>query len=558
MTDRFSEIRSTRAPKLREDQIEVLSRYGETRTTEAGEVLFRAGDASNDFIVVLEGEVEVIDDFAGEAWTMGILRAGRFVGDLTMLTGQAVSASAVMREGGKVLAIPREQLKEVVTEEPNLSDIILKAFLARRSWGMRAGIGLRIIGSRHSRDTTRLREFAARNRLLHVWIELEEDPRAEALLEKFGVEPSDTPVTIWQSEKVLKNPTNAELARVIGLKVDAPWERTYDLIVVGAGPAGLGASVYGASEGLSTLALDSMALGGQAGTSSRIENYPGFPAGLSGFELASRILVQADKFGARTAVPEEAVGLRREDGYYRIELSDGREVTARSVIAASGARYRRLDVPRLERFEGVSIHYAATEAEAQRCEGEDVAVVGGGNSAGQATLFLAGRTRRVYLLIRGDDLGKSMSRYLVDRIMNAENVELLANTEVGELMGEDRLEGVVVEDNRSGARRTLDARALFVFIGAEANTGWLKETVELDERGFVLTGRELDGSALDEDAWRERSRESFLLETSLPGVFAAGDVRSGSIKRCASAVGEGSMAVRLIHQYLADAGVQDA
>jgi len=290
MTDRFSEIRSTRAPKLREDQIEVLSRYGETRTTEVGEVLFRAGDASNDFIVVLEGEVEVIDDFAGEAWTMGILRAGRFVGDLSMLTGQAVSASAVMREGGKVLAIPREQLKEVVTEEPNLSDIILKAFLARRSWGMRAGIGLRIVGSRHSRDATRLREFAARNRLLHVWIELEEDSRAEALLEKFGVKPSDTPVTIWQSEKVLKNPTNAELARVIGLKVDAPCEPTYDLVVVGAGPAGLGASVYGASEGLSTLALDSMALGGQAGTSSRIENYPGFPASLSGFELASRIL----------------------------------------------------------------------------------------------------------------------------------------------------------------------------------------------------------------------------------------------------------------------------
>jgi thioredoxin reductase (NADPH) len=556
MTDRFSEIRSTRAPKLREDQIEVLSRYGETRTTEAGEVLFRAGDASNDFIVVLEGEVEVIDDFAGEAWTMGILRAGRFVGDLTMLTGQAVSASAVMREGGKVLAIPREQLKEVVTEEPNLSDIILKAFLARRSWGMRAGIGLRIIGSRHSRDTTRLREFAARNRLLHVWIELEEDPRAEALLEKFGVEPSDTPVTIWQSEKVLKNPTNAELARVIGLKVDAPWERTYDLVVVGAGPAGLGASVYGASEGLSTLALDSMALGGQAGTSSRIENYPGFPAGLSGFELASRILIQADKFGARTAVPQEAVSLKREDGHYRIELSEGGEVAARSVIAATGARYRRLGVPRLGRFEGVSIHYAATEVEGQRCEAEEVAVVGGGNSAGQATLFLAQRTRKVYLLIRGDDLDKSMSSYLVNRIMNAGNVELLANTEIRELVGEERLEGLVVEDNRSDTRRTLGARSLFVFIGADANTGWLQGAVEIDERGFILTGRALEGSALEGPVWQGLPREPYLLETSLPGVFAAGDVRSGSIKRVASAVGEGSMAVRLVHQYLADAGVQ--
>jgi thioredoxin reductase (NADPH) len=555
MIDRSDEFRSTRAPTLNEDQIEVLSRYGETRKTEVGQVLYRAGDTTNDFFVVLEGEVEVIDDFAGEARTIGAFLAGRFLTELNMLTGQALYLTAVVREGGEVLAISREQLKEVVTEEPNLSDIILKAFLARRSYLMRTGVGLRIIGSRHSGDATRLREFAARNRLPHVWIELEEDPRAEALLEKFGARPSETPVTIWQGKEVLKNPTNAKLARTIGLKVGAPWERTYDLVVVGAGPAGLGAAVYGASEGLSTLTLESIALGGQAGTSSRIENYPGFPAGLSGFELATRILVQADKFGAQTAVPQEAVGLRREDGYYRIGLSEGGEVVARSVIAASGARYRRLDVPRLGLFEGVSIHYAATEAEAQRCEGEEVAVVGGGNSAGQAALFLAGRTPKVYLLIRGDDLGKSMSSYLVDRVMDTENVELLPNSEVRELVGDDRLDGVVVEDNRSGARRTLGARALFFFIGAQANTGWLQGAVELDERGFVLTGRELDDSALEEDAWRERSREPYLLETTLPGVFAAGDVRSGSIKRCASAVGEGAMAVRLVHQYLADTGV---
>jgi thioredoxin reductase (NADPH) len=555
MIDRSDEFRSTRAPTLSEDQIEVLSRYGETRKTEVGQVLYRAGDTTNDFFVVLEGEVEVIDDFAGDARTIGVFLAGRFLTELNMLTGQALYLTAVVREGGEVLAISREQLKEVVTEEPNLSDIILKAFLARRSYLMRTGVGLRIIGSRHSSDATRLREFAARNRLPHVWVEVEEDPKAEALLERFGAKPSETPVTIWQGKEVLKNPTNAELARTIGLKVGAPWERTYDLVVVGAGPAGLGAAVYGASEGLSTLALESVALGGQAGTSSRIENYLGFPAGLSGFELASRALVQADKFGARTAVPEEAVSLKREDGYYHIGLSEGGEVVARSVIAASGARYRRLDVPRLGLFEGVSIHYAATEAEAQRCEGEEVAVVGGGNSAGQAALFLAGRTRRVYLLIRGDDLGKGMSRYLVDRVTDAQNVELLPNTEVRELVGEDRLDGVVVEDNRSGARRTLGARALFFFIGAQANSGWLQGTVELDERGFVLTGRELDYSALEEDSWRERSREPYLLETSLPGVFAAGDVRSGSIKRCASAVGEGAMAVRLVHQYLADTGV---
>jgi thioredoxin reductase (NADPH) len=555
MTDPSDEIRSTRAPKLSEDQLAILGRYGQTRKTEVGEVLFRAGDTSNDFIVILEGEVEVIDDFAGEARTIGVFLAGRFLGELNMLTGQAMYLTAVVREGGEVLAIPRERLKEVVTEEQNLSDIILKAFLARRAYMMRTGLGLRIIGSRHSSDATRLREIAARNRLPHVWIELEEDPRAEALLEKFGAKPSETPVTIWQGKDVLRTPTILEFARITGLKVDAPRERTYDLVVVGAGPAGLGASVYGASEGLSTLALESIALGGQAGTSSRIENYPGFPAGLSGFELASRILVQADKFGARTAVPQEAVGLRREDDHYRIELSEGGEVAARSVIAATGARYRRLAVPQLERFEGVSVHYAATEAEAQRCEGEEVVVVGGGNSAGQAAVYLARRTSKVYLLIRGSDLGKSMSRYLIDRVRGAENVELLASTEVRELMGQDHLDGIVVEDTRSRVRWTLGARALFVFIGAEANTGWLDGAVELDERGFVLTGAALDRSVLGGGIWQQRSREPFLLETSLPGVFAAGDVRGGSIKRCTSAVGEGSMAVRLVHQYLAETGV---
>jgi thioredoxin reductase (NADPH) len=554
MSDRTDEIRSTAFPTSSEDQIRYLGRYGEVRETEVGQVLFEEGDTSYDFVVILTGEVEIVDNFAGEARTIAVHGAGRFLGEMNMLTGQAVYLSAVVREGGEVLAITPERLKEVVTEEPAFSDIILKAFLARRSVLMRAGTGLRIIGSRHSKDATRLREFAARNRLPHAWIDLEEDPGAEALLREFGAEPSEAPVAIWQGKDVLKNPTNSELARAIGLTVDGPRERTYDLVVVGAGPAGLGAAVYGAPEGLSTLVLESMALGGQAGTSSRIENYLGFPAGLTGSELTGRALVQADKFGARTAVPQEAVGLGREDGRYRIKLSEGGKVAARSVIVASGARYRRLEVARLERFEGESVHYAATEAEAQRCEGEEVAVVGGGNSAGQAALFLAGRTRKVYLLIRGGDLGKGMSRYLVDRVMDAENVELLTNTEVRELVGEGRLEGVVVEDNRSGERRTLGARALFVFIGAEANTGWLKGCLELDEYGFIPTGDALDRSAPEDGVWEGLSREPYLLETSLPGVFAAGDVRGGSVKRVASAVGEGSMAVRLVHQHLADAG----
>jgi thioredoxin reductase (NADPH) len=548
----MQQARDTASPTLTQAQITFLSRCGETRKTEVGQVLIRAGDRACAFIVVLDGEVEVVDDFAGQTRTIGVLLAGNFAGELNLLTGQALYLSFVVRKRGEVLAIPRAQLKQVVTEDPALSDIILKTFLARRSIGMRAGVGLRIIGSRHSSDATRLREYATRNRLVHGWIEVEEDPKAEALLQAFGATPSETPVAIWQGKEVLKNPTNAELARAIGLKVDATPEQTYDLVVVGAGPAGLGASVYGASEGLSTLALESMALGGQAGTSSRIENYLGFPAGLSGFELASRALVQADKFGAQTAVPQEAVGLSRTDGHYRIQLLEGGQVLARSVIAATGARYRRLEIPHLERFQGESIHYAATEVEALRCQGKQVAVVGGGNSAGQAALFLAARTPRVFLLIRGNTLDKTMSSYLADRVLDAHNVELLANTEVQALMGEDRLEGIVVEHNRSGARRTLHVHFLFVFVGAKANTGWLEGAVELDERGFVRTGRDLDRPARNGDLWQRPLREPYLLETSLPGVFAAGDVRSGSTKRVASAVGEGAMAVRLAHQYLTE------
>ncbi|MDQ3753029.1 MAG: FAD-dependent oxidoreductase [Actinomycetota bacterium] len=545
-------ISNAASPRLTQAQIDFLGRYGEIRETKDGQVLIKAGDVTSEFIVGLEGEIEAVDDFAGETRTIAVLEAGNFVGELNLLTGQALYLSFVVRKAGKVLAITRDRLKEVISEDPALSDIILRAFLARRAMGMKFGVGLRLIGSRHSSDATRLREFATRNRLVHRWIELGEDPTADALLERFGVKPSDAPVAIWQGEEVLKNPTNAELARTIGLRVDAARERTYDLVVVGAGPAGLGASVYGASEGLATLALESTALGGQAGTSSRIENYLGFPAGLSGFELASRALVQADKFGARTAVPQEAVGLRSYDGLFRIELLEGGQVAARSVIVATGAHYRRLDVPRLERFEGVSIHYASTEAEVQRCEGEDVAVVGGGNSAGQAALFLAGRTSQVYMLIRGGDLARTMSRYLADRILHTDNIELLANTETKELLGEDRLEGIVVATNRSGSLRTLGVQSLFVFIGAKANTGWLEGVVELDERGFILTGREIDRSALDGDLWQKLGREPYLLETSLPGLFAAGDVRSGSIKRVASAVGEGSMAVTFVHQSLAE------
>lgn len=540
-------------PTLSETQISFLKDYGVVRETKAGQVLFQEGDTSYDFIVILEGDVEIVENFGGEDRTIATHGAGRFLGEMNMLTGQAVYLSAVVSEPGEMLAIPPENLREIVTEEPTLSDIILKAFLARRQVLMNVGTGLRIIGSHYSREALRLREFAVRNRLPHAWLDLEEENGAEAVLKEFGVERSETPVAVWNGE-ALRNPTNAQLARRIGLDVDNSGEQTYDLIVVGAGPAGLAATVYGASEGLSTLNLEAVALGGQAGTSSRIENYLGFPAGLSGMELASRAMVQANKFGARTTVPQEACVLERKDGCYKIRLSEGGEVRGSSVIVASGARYRRLDVPRLEEFEGLSVHYAATEAEAQMCADEEVAVVGGGNSAGQAAVFLAGRARKVYLLIRGDDLGKSMSRYLVDRVEATENIELLTNTEIRELLGDEApLEGVVVENKRKDARRTLGTRSLFVFIGADANAGWLEGTLQLDDKGFVLTGTGLNRSFLNQALWPEGSREPILFETSLPGVFAVGDVRSESIKRVASAVGEGSMAVRLVHQRLSEA-----
>ena len=551
MSNAANEIRSSAFPTLTDDQIEFLMNYGKVQSIEPGQVLFREGDRSYDFIVILEGEAEIVDNFGGEARTIAVHGAGRFLGEMNMLTGQAVYLTAVVRSKGEVLTISPENLKEVIAEEPTLSDIILKAFLTRRSVLMRAGTGLRIVGSHQSKEALRLREFAARNRLPHAWIDLEEEEGSEALLDRFGVRPEETPIAIWQGEKVLKSPTNAELARTIGLDVDTSRREIYDLIIVGAGPAGLAAAVYGASEGLSTLNLEAVALGGQAGTSSRIENYLGFPAGLSGSELASRAMVQADKFGARTTVPQEAVALIKENDCYKIPLSEGGAVVGRSVIVATGARYRRLDVPRLEEFEGVSVHYAATETEAQMCQGSEVAVVGGGNSAGQAAVFLAGRVQRVYLLIRGDDFREGMSSYLADRVERTENIELLIHTQVRELLGETKLEGVTVEDNRSGRRHALDMRMLFVFIGAEANTSWLKDTLQLDERGFVLTGGALDGYGSEVRDQQGLLRDPYLLEAGLPGVFAAGDVRSGSTKRVASAVGEGAMAVSFVHQHLA-------
>jgi thioredoxin reductase (NADPH) len=528
-------------PRLSQRQLQTLAAHGRRRPVAPGDVLYREGDEGCDFFVVLEGRVAVLEDFGGAGRVVAVHGPGRFLGELGLLTGQAAFLTAVAVERGEVLAVPADRLRELVCQDPDLGDLVLRAYLLRRSMLIELGAGFRIIGSRYSPDIRRLREFAARNRLPHRWIDLERDKEAEALLRELGIRPEETPVVIWRGEQVLRNPSNAELARVIGLPVPRPGPDRCDLVIVGAGPAGLAAAVYGASEGLATVTLDAVATGGQAGTSSRIENYPGFPSGISGGELADRTVIQAEKFGARITVPAEAVGLERRDGHHLVRLGDGDAVAARTVVVATGARYRRLAVPRLEEFEGTSVHYAATPVEARLCRGDPVAVVGGGNSAGQAAVFLTRFARRVSLLVRGDDLRADMSRYLADRIERLPGVEVLLHTEVRELLGDDALEELVVEDNHTGERRTLAARAMFVFIGAEPHTGWLGDQLALDDRGFVLTGA---------DAGRDGDRLPSLLETSQPGVFAVGDVRSGSIKRVTSAVGEGAMAVRLIHEYL--------
>ncbi|MFB9445379.1 FAD-dependent oxidoreductase [Dactylosporangium vinaceum] len=531
-------------PGLDEAHIEALAGQGARHRTQTGEVLIRQGEEHYDFVVVLSGKAVDVEGSDGDERVIGVHGPGRFLGELSLITGQAAFCTSRVDEPGDVLRVPVDRLKAVIVQDSTLADLILKAYLTRRSLLIGRGAGLRIIGSRFSPDNRRLREFAARNRIPHHWLDLEQDQEAEALLRGLQVRPEDTPMVICPSGQVLRNPSNAQLARAVGLPAPRPGVTVCDLAVVGAGPAGLAAAVYGASEGLVTVTLDEFATGGQAARSSRIENYPGFPAGISGGELAERAVVQAEKFGAAFNVPARACGLEERDGNYVIALDNGGEVTTRTVLIATGAQYRKLDVPRFEEFEASSVYYAATLSEALFCHDDPVAVVGGGNSAGQAALFLSRYARVVHLLARRD-LGETMSRYLIDRIETTPSVQVHLRTEVRELLGDDTLEGLVVQDVGAGQRRELPARALFVFIGAAPCTGWLAGRLVTDRDGFILTGPDSD----------EPGRQGRpLLQTSLPGVFAAGDVRSGSIKRVTSAVGEGAAAVQLAWKHLQSIG----
>ncbi|MET8139983.1 FAD-dependent oxidoreductase [Sphaerisporangium sp. NPDC005288] len=536
-------------PRLSDAQLQALAPHGERRRVHQDEVLYAEGLPCAEFFAVLAGKVATVEGFGVDDQVIGVHGAGRFLGELNVLTGQVGFVTGVVAEDGEVLAVPADALRRLVAGEPALGDLILRAYLIRRTMLIGLGAGFRIIGSRFSADSRRLREFAARNRLPHRWIDLEQDQEAERFLRSMGVTPEETPVVIWRGETVLRNPSNAELARAIGLSAPRVQEETHcDLLVIGAGPAGLAAAVYGASEGLATMVLDNVATGGQAGTSSRIENYLGFPSGISGGELAERAAIQAGKFGARFYVPAQACGLHLNAGDHIVTVGEGGTIHARTLIIATGVRYRRLDVGNLERFESTSVYYAATMFEAQMCERDSIVVVGGGNSAGQAALFLARHAACVRLLVRDEALSRNMSRYLAVEIERHPRIQTMLNTEVRELIGEDRLAAVIAENNRTGERSTIEARAMFIFIGAEPYTAWLADEIALDARGYILTGA--DAGRSGKEGVPDSVGRPFPLETSSAGVFAAGDVRSGSVKRVAAAVGEGAMAVRLIHDYL--------
>jgi thioredoxin reductase (NADPH) len=513
-----------------------------------GQTLISTGDRAFKFYIVKSGEVEIVDHSGDKPKTLVVHGKGQFTGDVSHLTGRSSIVSAVARGDCEVDEVSRDALRGALNQCPVLSDIILQAFIARRQLLRESPdfIGLRVIGSRYSTDTFRVRDFLAKNRALFKWIDVETDPEVDQLLKHFGMTEADTPVVALGDGDLLllRNPSNRQLADAIGIHQSVE-EAVYDLVVVGAGPAGLAAAVYAASEGLRTVLLESIAPGGQAGSSMRIENYLGFPTGVTGAELAERAILQANKFGARLSVPTQAVHLGWEKAYAVTRLEAGETVTTKCLLIATGADYRRLDVEGCELFEGKGVYYAATLAEGKMCRGAQVVLVGGGNSAGQAAAFLAQHASKVLLLIRGDDLYKNMSSYLVHRIEQTSNIELLTNTTIRRMSGDGHLGSVEIVNQKTGQDRTVETPAVFSFIGAVPRTDWLPPEIERDARGFIRTGADVALSP----HWTSR-RHPFLLETSRPGVFAAGDVRSGSIKRVASAVGEGSMVVQFVHEFL--------
>jgi thioredoxin reductase (NADPH) len=534
-------------PTLDASQLEELAQCSQAALQRHpdGTTLIEPGDRDFQFHVVKSGAIEIFDVSGDEPTTLVVHGPGNFSGDVNHLTGNPAIIRAVTKGPTELYALSSAALREMLSQCPDLSDIVLQAFIARRQLIRESGsfTGLRVLGSRYSQDTFRVRDFLAKNRVLYTWLDLDAEPDVESLLKQFGVAETDMPVIACAHQVLLRNPSNLEMAEALGLRRQLGQD-VFDLAIVGAGPAGLAAAVYGASEGLSTLLVDQTAAGGQAGTSMRIENYLGFPTGITGSELTDRAVLQANRFGARLSVPSSAASLAFDGRYSVLKLANGETAVAKCLLIATGAQYRRLEVDGCEALEGRGVYYAATPMEARLCQGSDVAVVGGGNSAGQAAVFLSSVARKVYHLIRGDDLNKNMSSYLVRRVEQTDNIEILRNTDVQAMHGDGHLDQLDVRNNRTGEIARLEVVALFSFIGAVPRTEWLPAEIETDPRGFVLTG-----SAVKPPP-KESRRDPFLLETSRRGVFAAGDVRAGSVKRVASAVGEGSMVIQFVHEYL--------
>ena len=541
-----------RSPVLDAAQVQVLRKYGTEYDVAAGDVLFADGDEAYDLIVMLDGTAEIVKGFGQPGATViATYGQSQFLGEIGMLTGQRAFLTAVATSAGRVLAVPAARLRVVMAQEPGLGDLILRTFLLRHSILMRRGAGLTLIGSRFDSDTRRLLEILARNRLLWTWLDPEDSRDAQASLQGLDVPVGDLPILVVPGGPLLRNPGSRALLDALGMSGtdDSYPAGACDLLVVGAGPAGLAASVYGASEGLATILAEETALGGQAGTSPRIENVLGFPAGLSGEELAARAALQAQKFGVRIKLAARAVSLSLRNGLHEVGFDDGEIVQAKSVIIATGAHYNRLPLDRLAEFEGVGVYYAATQAEAQACGGGPVAIVGGGNSVGQAALFLSRSRSQVHVIIRANTLESSMSRYLVDRIEREPRITIWPHTQVTALIGTDHLEGVRIRRAAQATESDLAVRGLFVFIGAKPKTEWLAGQLAQDSHGFLLTGSDIPAARLDHE-----SSAPLFLETSRPGIFAVGDVRSGSVKRAAAAIGEGSMAVRLVYDRLQSTG----
>jgi thioredoxin reductase (NADPH) len=529
--------------------IDELRAYGSERAVSAGDVLLQAGRRSEGFYVVLDGEIEVVRPDVECEEPVGVLTPGQFVGGASLLGGQRPFLTARARTDGRVLAIPPDRFRDLMGSRRRVATAIFESTAARAasSRASAAAQTVRIIGSRFSPESLALRGFVTRSRVPHTWVDLDETDDPGLVLTGAGLDAAEVPAVVLP-DVTLRNATPGALAERLGLAFESPPGYTFDLVVVGGGPAGLAAAVYGAAEGLDTVALDAIATGGQAGTSSLIENYVGFPNGVSGSELAARAADQARRLGARINAPCQVAALRPSSAFHTLVLSDGSEVPTRAVIVACGAHYRRLDLPDLARYEGVGVYYAATGVEAKGCAERDVIVVGGGNSAGQAALYLAEKGCLVSIVVRRASLAETMSRYLIRRIEADPEIEVLHETVVAGLEGERHLERVRLAHASTGRERTVSCAGLFCFIGAEPATEWLAGVVALDDRGFVLTDRDLPAAIADGPAFAARAPMAY--ETSVPGVFAVGDVRSGSLKRVASAVGEGSGSVRSVFEHL--------